>query len=430
MGARVLLVGSGGREHAIAWKLSQSRDVDAILVAPGNGGTHGLATNLSIEPTNIEAIVAAAREHRIDFYMATMDDPQPLGLVDRLRELGIPCYGPTAGAARIEASKAWSKQFMQRNGIPTPASRIFDRFDDAAAHVRSLGGVPLVVKASGLAAGKGAIVCDNGDEALAALEAIMVRREFGSAGDTVVIDERLYGWETSAHAFCDGRTARMMPFSSDHKRALDGDHGLNTGGMGACSPALRIDPNLAAQIRVDVVERTIAAMANEGVPFNGTLFPGLMITTDGVFVIEFNARFGDPEAQVLMPRLETDLFTIVEAASRGSLADVEITWSNEAAVGVVVASGGYPEHYTTGHAIHGLESVDPDVLVFHAGTSRRDGRVVTAGGRVLTVVGRGATIDDARRRAYDNVRRISFEGAHYRTDIAAAETAAASPVER
>lgn len=430
MGARVMLVGNGGREHAVAWKLRQSPDVDAVIVAPGNGGTAGIATNVPVPPTDIDGLVAAAKEQRVDFYMATMDDPQPLGLVDRLKAFGLPCYGPSAAAAQLEASKAWAKEFMARNSIPTGPSETFREYDEAATYIRSLHGKPVVVKASGLAAGKGAIVCDGESDALAALDAIMVRREFGVSGDTVVIDERLYGWEASAHAFCDGRTVRMMPFATDHKRALDGDRGLNTGGMGACSPSPDIDSGMERRIRVEVVERTIAAMEREGTPFNGTLFPGLMVTDDGMFVLEYNARFGDPETQVLMPRLESDLFAIVQAAADGRLETADIRWSERAAVGVVMASGGYPEKYTTGHEIHGLDRVDDDVLVFHAGTKLDGGRVVTNGGRVLTVVAMGTTLGEVRERAYDNVRRISFEGAHYRTDIAlgAEQAAGAGPV--
>ena len=422
MGARVLLAGMGAREHAIAWKLRQSPDVDAIYVAPGNAGTARVATNVPVSPRDIDGLVNAARELRIDFYLATMDDPQPLGLVDRLRERGLPCYGPTAAAAAIEASKAWAKQFMAGHGIATAPFRVFRDHAEAAAYVSGRAEGPLVVKASGLAAGKGALVCDDREGALAALHAIMVRRDFGEAGDEVVVEERLSGWETSAHAICDGRTAVLTPSATDYKRAHDGGGGLNTGGMGAVSPGLDVTPALTAAIEREVVAPVIAGMAATGRPYTGTLYPGLMITPDGMRVLEFNARFGDPEAQVLMARLESDLFALCRAAAEGNLAGAAVEWSDEHAVGVVLASGGYPGPYATGHRIKGLDDVDAGVHVFHAGTKEADGGVVTNGGRVLTVVARAPTLIQARERAYANARRIRFEGAFMRTDIAAATT--------
>lgn len=421
MGARVLLVGQGGREHAVAWKLRQSPEVDEIYVAPGNGGTSQVATNVPIGPRDIDGLVQAAADLNIDFYLATMDDPQPLGLVDRLRARGLPCYGPTADAAQIEASKAWSKQFMVDHGITTAFHRTFTEHREAVVYVESLPDGPLVVKASGLAAGKGALVCDDQEGALAALDLIMVKREFGASGDQVVIEECLQGWETSAHAICDGETAVMTPSSTDYKRALTGGHGLNTGGMGAYSPSADVTAEMNATIDRDVVQPTIAGMAALGRPFNGTLYPGLMVTEAGNYVLEYNARLGDPEAQILMLRLESDFFTICSAAAAGELASVDIDWSDEPAVGVVVASGGYPESYTTGHLIGGLDEIDEDVQVFHAGTKETPEGVVTNGGRVLTVTARGQTLAAARAKAYENARRITFEGAYMRTDIAQVE---------
>ena len=417
-GARVLLVGQGAREHAVAWKLRQSAEVEAIYVAPGNAGTAQVATNLPIGPRDIDALVEAAGELNIDLYLATMDDPQPLGLVDRLRARGFPCFGPTAAAAQLEASKAWAKQFMVDHGVRTARHRAFRDHGEAAAYVESLPEGPLVVKASGLAAGKGALVCDDREGALAALDAIMVKRAFGAAGEVALVEERLRGWETSAHAICDGTTAVLTPSATDYKRALMGDRGPNTGGMGACSPSVDVTPALTAAIDRDVVQPTIAGMAALGRPFNGALYPGLMITEDGNYVLEYNARLGDPEAQVLMMRLESDLFTICAAAAAGELASVDIEWSDEAAVGVVLASGGYPEAYPTGRLIEGLDAVDDDVQVFHAGTKETPEGVVTNGGRVLTVTARGPTLEAARTKAYDNARRISFEGASMRRDIA------------
>lgn len=418
MGSRVLLVGMGAREHAIAWKLRQSLHVDDLFVAPGNAGTARLATNLPFQPKDIEGIVKAARDHRVDFYLASMDDPQPLGLVDRLTAEGILCYGPTQAAAQLEASKAFSKQFMLENGIRTAAANVFSDYREACRHVESLPDRGVVIKASGLAAGKGVLVCNSNAEALEALDIAMVRRDFGSAGDTVLIEERLHGWETSAHAFCDGKTAVMFPFATDYKRAQDGDIGLNTGGMGSYAPAVDVDQAMADRIRREVVEPTIAGMAQRGAPFAGTLYPGLMVTDAGEYVIEYNARFGDPEAQVHMPRLESDLFEICKAAAEGRLHEVDVTWSPKAAVGVVCAAGGYPATYRIGQVIEGVDSVDADVQVFMAGAKDDERGLVTNGGRVFTVVATGDTVAEARAKAYDNVKRISFTDMQYRKDIA------------
>ena len=418
MGSRVLLVGAGGREHAIAWKLRQSPKVDEVFVAPGNAGTAEVATNLPIQPKNIDGLVKAAADNRIDFYLASMDDPQPLGLVDRLTAAGVLCYGPTKAAAQIESSKAWSKEFMVRNGIRTAKAQTFTDYRAACAYIESLNDAPVAVKASGLAAGKGVIVCNDGRDALEALDIIMVRRDVGSAGDAVLIEERLYGWETSAHAFCDGKTAVMMPFSSDYKRAQDGDIGLNTGGMGAYSPSAEVTPAIADQVRREIVEPTMRGMAELGAPYCGTLYPGLMSTTNGMYVIEYNARWGDPETQVLIPRLASDLFDVCHAAATGDLASADVRWSDDAAVGVVVASGGYPATYKMAYIIEGISDVDPGVMVFHSGTKQDVRGIVTNGGRVLTVVAAGPTVAAARAKAYDNVRRIHFADAFYRHDIA------------
>ena len=418
MSARVLLVGNGGREHAIAWKLAQSPAVREVFIAPGNAGTALVGTNVPVQPKDIDGIVKAARDLRIDFYLASMDDPQPLGLVDRLQAEGVLCYGPTAAAARIEASKAWAKEFMARHHIPTAVSRTFSDHAEAVAWVESLPEQRLWVKASGLAAGKGAVGCETGSIALKALRSMMVDGEFGDSGETVVIEQDMRGWETSAHAFCDGKVAVLWPFATDYKRALDGGEGMNTGGMGAYAPSKGVEAGLIAEIRGQVVDPVMRGMAEEGHPYNGTLYPGIMVTEDGPRIVEYNARSGDPETQVHMPRLESDLYEVVSAAARGELATIDVRWSADAAVGVVMAPGGYPGKYETGHPVSGLESVDPEVMVFHAGTRSEGGQVVTSGGRTLTVVALGKTIREARERAYDNVRRIQFKDAHYRTDIA------------
>ncbi len=418
MGARVLLVGMGGREHAVAWKLRQSPRVDDIFIAPGNAGTARCGTNLAVQPKDIDGLVRAAKQHGIDFYLATMDDPQPLGLVDRLQSQGILCYGPSAAAARLEASKAWAKQFMVERGIPTAIAETFTTYASARNYVESLPEQKLWVKASGLAAGKGAIGCNDLAEALNALDIVMVRRDFGSAGDTVVIEQDMPGWETSTHAFCDGKTAKLMPPSTDYKRAQDGDIGLNTGGVGAYSPSLRVDDALTARISREIVEPIMQGMRAIGAPYNGTLYPGIMVTPDGPKVVEVNARLGDPETQVLMPRLQSDLFEVCKAAAEGRLDEVEIRWSTDVAVGVVMASGGYPATYKLAYRIEGLDDVDADILVFHNGTRDDPRGLVTNGGRVLTVVAVAPTIEAARKKAYDNVARITFADAQYRRDIA------------
>ncbi|MFN8508228.1 MAG: phosphoribosylamine--glycine ligase [Dehalococcoidia bacterium] len=417
MGSKVLLVGMGAREHAVAWKLRQSPHVDEVFIAPGNAGTALVGTNIPVQPKDIDGLAKAAKAHGIDFYLATMDDPQPLGLVDRLTAEGILCYGPTKAAARLESSKEWSKEFMVRHGIRTATARSFTDYREACAYVESLNDRPCVVKSSGLAAGKGVIVCNGTRDALEALDIAMVRRDFGSAGDTVLIEQRLYGWETSCHAFCDGKTAAMMPFSTDYKRAQDGDKGLNTGGMGAYSPSKLVTKEMAEEVRREVVERTLAGMIAEGAPFSGTLFPGLMVSADGAYVLEYNARFGDPETQALMVRLESDLFEVCHAAAQQRLHEVEVRWKAEPAVGVVMCSAGYPATYKLGYVIRGLDAVDADVQVFHAGTKNDERGIVTNGGRVLTVVATGPTIEAARAKAYDNVRRIEYTDAYYRKDI-------------
>jgi phosphoribosylamine--glycine ligase len=418
MANRVLLVGGGAREHAVVWKLAQSPAVSELFIAPGNPGTAQLGTNIPVKPTDIDGLVAAAKSHRIDFYLSTMDDPQPLGLVDRLQAEGILCYGPSAAAARIEGSKAWAKAFMGRHGIPTSASETFTELAAATLYVESRPPQRLWVKASGLAAGKGAVGCDGHSAAIAALRSMLADHAFGASGDTVVIEDDMQGWETSAHAFCDGTRALLWPFSTDYKRALDGGEGLNTGGMGAYSPSQGIDDAFARNVQAKVVDPVLAGMASEGHPYNGTLYPGIMVTPEGPKIVEYNARFGDPESEVYMLRLESDLFAVADAAARGRLDTVDVRWSPEPAVCVVMTPGGYPGEYETGNVITGIESVDSDVQVFQAGTKLAGGRLVTSGGRTLVISARAPTIREARARVYDNIRRISFKDAHYRTDIA------------
>lgn len=421
----VLVVGGGSREHALTWKLAGSPRIGQLFVAPGNAGTAGIARNLPVAAMDFEALHRAVTEHRIDLVVVGPEDPLAAGLVDFMTERGVLAYGPTRAAAQIEASKSFAKELMQRAGIPSAAYRSFDRADAALGWLSELeaeGALPPVVKADGLAAGKGVTVAASFDEAREAVRAAMVEGAFGASGSRVVLEERLTGTEVSAHAFCDGERAVPMVFACDYKRVGDHDQGPNTGGMGVYSPPGFVDPALAEQINTAITQATVAAMAAAGHPYRGTLYPGLMITASGPRVIEFNCRFGDPETQVLIPRLDSDLLPVLEACARGSLAGVDVRWSERAAVGVVLASGGYPGPYTTGLPITGLDAVDPDILVFHAGTTLAgDGAVLTNGGRVLTVVATAPTLAEARERVYDNARRIHFPGVHYRTDIALRE---------
>jgi len=424
----VLLIGGGGREHAIAWKLRQSPRLTDLHVAPGNAGTAEIAHNIDLPiprtaasegevDTYLDAATKLARELGVDLVFVAPDDPLAWGLVDRLEAAGVPAFGPTKAAAAIESSKAWSREFMARHGIAQPASETFDDLGAARDYVGAAR-TPVVVKADGLTAGKGAIVTDTVEEALAALEELIAKRSLGEAGRRVVIQERLTGREVSAHAFTDGRTVASMPLSCDHKAVFDGGRGPNTGGMGVYSPPWWADAAIEEAIRTRITEAAVAGMAADGRPFRGVIYPGVMVTDAGPVVIEFNARMGDPETQALLPRLKSDLLEIVWAVVNGRLDEVAIDWEANASVCVVLASGGYPGSYRTGLPITGVDGVDANVQVFHAGTRRdEDGRLVTSGGRVLSVVATGATLAAARAKAYRNVERVRFEGVHYRRDI-------------
>ncbi|MXW34223.1 MAG: phosphoribosylamine--glycine ligase [Chloroflexi bacterium] len=420
MSTNVLLLGSGGREHAIAWKLAQSPDLGALTSAPGNAGTAQYGENLdALDIDNPQAVVEAAASVRADLVVIGPEAPLARGVADALTAEGVPVFGPSMSAAEIEWSKAFAKELMAEAGIATGRAAMFEDFDMAVAFAHSRGG-SCVVKADGLAAGKGVVVCDTTDEAIAAIEASMMDRAFGDAGARVLIEERLHGPETSAHAFTDGTTVAHMPFSCDHKPVFDGDEGPNTGGMGVYSPPGWLTDDDASRIEREVTERAVAALAASGREYRGALYPGMMLTSSGPKVIEFNCRLGDPEAEALLPRLTSDLLAICDGVAHGRLAEVPVEWDDDATVGVVMASGGYPGSYETGQPITGVEDVDEDVQVFLAGARLdADGTLQTAGGRVLCVVAKAPTLGEARERAYDNVRRIDFEGAHYRTDIAA-----------
>jgi len=426
---RVLLIGSGGREHAIAWKLLQSPRLTRLFVAPGNGGTAQIAENVdlrlppsSASAAEIEAYLSAAvrlaRELRVDLAFVAPDDPLAWGLVDAFAGAGIAAFGPSRTAARLEASKSWAKDLMRRHAVPHTPTKSFDDSEAAKAYVRGARGA-LVVKADGLAVAKGAIVTSTTEEALAAIDEL---RALGEAGKRLTIEPRVMGREVSGHGFSDGGTIAVMPLSCDHKAVFDGNRGPNTGGMGVYSPPWWASPALSDEITQQVLERLVRGMAAEGAPFRGVVYPGVFVTDEGLQVFECNARFGDPETQALLVRLESDLLEIVMACLDGKLSQVRVAWSERPSVVVVMASSGYPGAYSTGVPIHGLDAVDSDVVIFHAGTRRReDGALVTAGGRVLGVTATGPTLEAARAKAYDNVARISFDGAHYRRDIALRE---------
>jgi len=425
---KVLVVGSGGREHALVWKLAQSPHVTRLWCAPGNAGiaTERLARNgelvecVSLGAEDLPNLVTFAKEKRIGLTVVGPDNPLALGLVDLFQANGLRAWGPNRKAAQFEASKAFSQAFMEKHGIPTARSGVFDESGAAKTFASSLGG-RCVVKADGLALGKGVLLCANVDEAERAVDEVMVKKAFGSAGSKVVIQELLEGIEISLHALCDGRTAKLFPGSQDHKRALDGNQGLNTGGMGTYSPVPFLSDSKLTKIGESILGPWLSGCAAEGIDFRGILYPGLMLTKSGPKVLEFNARFGDPETQVYLTRLESDLLELLDASTEVKLAPLGLEWSSLASVCVVMASAGYPGSYTKGKAIRGLEEAAqlPRVKVFHAGTARSGDGIVTNGGRVLGVTAWDVDLRSARALAYEAVGRIQFEGAHFRRDIAA-----------
>ncbi len=415
---KVLVVGGGGREHTIIWKLSQNRKISELYCAPGNGGISSLAVCVPIKATDIEGIVNFSKENSIDFVMVAPDDPLVAGMVDALQEAGIRAFGPVKAAAIIEGSKSFSKDLMKKYGIPTAGYEVFHSSEVASSYLDTCS-APVVVKADGLALGKGVIIAQSIDEAKAAVKNIMEDKVFGEAGSKVVIEEYIQGPEVSILAFTDGKTVVPMVSSQDHKRVFDKDQGPNTGGMGTFSPSLIYDQKLAAQCMTEIFLPTVEAMNKEGRKFKGILYFGLMITGDGPKVIEYNARFGDPETQVVLPRLKTDLLEIFDAIIDERLSDIKIEWSDNAAVCVIAASGGYPGKYATGLEISGLKAAEDqeNTIVFHAGTTCADGRFYTAGGRVLGVTAVEEDMDRAIAKAYAGIEKIKFEGMHYRKDI-------------
>lgn len=419
---KVLVVGSGGREHALCWALAASPLVEEVVCAPGNAGIAAEARCVRVQADEIEGLIDLARAERADLVVVGPELPLVLGLVDRLRAIGVKAFGPTAAAARLEGSKAFAKAFCARHGIPTAAFRTFGKGErDAALAFVEAKGAPLVVKADGLAAGKGVVVAAAVGEAVAAVEAAFAGA-FGAAGETLVVEEFLEGEEASLFALCDGRTALEIGTAQDHKRAFDGDQGPNTGGMGAYSPAPRLDAPTVERVMAEIVRPTLAGMAAEGAPFAGILYAGLMLTAAGPKLVEYNVRFGDPECQVVLPRLMSDLAPLLLGAVDGVLDRMSLRWYPLRALTVVLASRGYPGAYAKGTEIRGLEALagDPDLLVFHAGTrSTPDGRLLADGGRVLNVTGLGATLAEARERAYAAVDRVDWPEGFCRRDIGA-----------
>ena len=415
---KVLVIGGGGREHAVCKKLSESKDVTQILCAPGNAGIAQVARCIpEVKATDIEGLVALAKKEKVDFVCVTPDDPLALGCVDRLEEEGIPAFGPTAYAAQMEASKIFSKNLMRKYGIPTAKCEIFTEMDKALAYLDTQE-APIVVKADGLALGKGVVVAATIEEAKNAVIEMMEGGKFGKSGARVLIEECMVGREVTVLCFCDGKTIRPMPASQDHKRVFDGDKGPNTGGMGAFAPSPLYTEEIAERTEKEILLPTLNAMNSEGFTFKGVLYVGLMLTKDGPKVVEYNARFGDPETQVVLPLLESDLFAIMRAVREGRLAETDIRWKKESAACIVLASGGYPGKYESGKLISGLEDAETaGATVYHAGTKKTDAGYVTAGGRVLGVTALGDTLADAVHSAYAAAEKIHFEGAHMRRDI-------------
>ena len=415
---KVLVVGGGGREHALVRKIKESKKVDEIFCTPGNGGISYDAKCFDVAATDIDGVVNLAKEIKADLVVVAPDDPLVAGMVDALNEAGFKTFGPRANAAIIEGSKVFSKELMQKYNIPTAEYKVFDNAEEAIDYIKERNEFPTVIKADGLALGKGVIIPENLDDAIAGVKEIMEDKIFGASGNNIVVEEFLTGPEVSVLAFTDGKCVKPMVSSMDHKRALDGDKGLNTGGMGTVSPNPYYTQEVAKECMDKIFMPTINAMNNEGRTFKGCLYFGLMITPKGPKVIEYNCRFGDPETQVVLPRLKTDIVDIFEAIDNETLSDLDVEWSDDACACVIMASGGYPKSYPKGIEIKGLSNGQLDgVTVYHAGTKLENGKLVTSGGRVLGVTALGDTLENALKKSYDAVEKIHFEGAHYRRDI-------------
>src|SRR5881396_1350628 len=416
---KILVVGSGGREHALVWKLRQSPHTERIFCAPGNAGTGEIAENVAIPTSDLQALVRFAKENRVDLTVVGPDDPLAAGIVDLFTSEKLRAFGPNKSAARIESSKIFAKELMRTQKIPTAEARTFSNSSEAVHYCERLR-FPIVIKADGLALGKGVVIAADTVAARSTIDDMMNQARFGDAGRRIIIEEFLHGTECSLHALVDGKNYLLLESARDHKRALDGDQGPNTGGMGAFSPANNWNTKLQLRFDTEIMKPLLRGLIEQSVTFRGLLYPGLIITSDGPRVLEFNCRFGDPETQALLPRMKSDLLPLLEATIDGKIESYTIDWDERATVTVVLASAGYPGKYETGKAISGLDDATKlqDVQIFHAGTKRDNGEVRTSGGRVLGVTALGSTIEDARERAYDVVSRIHFDNCHYRRDIA------------
>ena len=416
---KLLVVGSGGREHAVIRKLKENKEIEKIWCAPGNGGISAEAECVDIKATDKENMVKFAKENGVNFCIVTPDDPLALGMVDDMEAEGIPCFGPKKNAAIIEASKAFSKDLMQKYHIPTADYQTFDDAKEALKYIEEKNTFPVVIKADGLALGKGVLICETLDDAKTAVREMMVEHIFGKSGNTVVVEEFMTGPEVSVLAFTDGNVVKPMISSMDHKRVNDNDEGLNTGGMGTIAPSPYYTKDIANVCMETIFLPTIKALKEEGRTFKGCLYFGLMLTPNGPKVVEYNCRFGDPETQVVLPLLESDLYTIMRACHDGTLADVDVKWSDEACACVVEASGGYPVKYEKGYEIHGLDAdgQHEGVLIYHAGTKKENGKYYTNGGRVLGITAKGTNLQEALDKAYAVVQEVGFDKMHYRTDI-------------
>ncbi len=415
---KILVVGSGGREHTIVWKLKQSPLADKIYCAPGNAGISELAECVPIGAMEFDKLISFAKENTIDYTVIGMDDPLAGGIVDAFEKEGLKVFGPRQNAAILESSKAFSKDLMKKYNIPTASYEVFDDYEAAKEYLQKQS-MPIVLKADGLALGKGVLICKTLEEAEQALKEMMKEHKFGSAGNKIVIEEFLEGPEVSILSFCDGKTIIPMVSAQDHKRAFDNDKGLNTGGMGTFSPSKFYTEEMAKNCMETIFQPTVDAMIKENRKFVGIIYFGLMYTKNGMKVIEYNARFGDPETQVILPRLKTDLLEIMLACTNGTLDEINIEWYDNAAVCVILASGGYPVSYEKGYTITGLEEIakKENTIVFHSGTAKKDGKFITSGGRVLGITGIGNTIEEAIQTAYEGVKIVDFDKKHFRTDI-------------
>lgn len=413
---KILVVGGGGREHAICWKLNGEKNVEKVYCAPGNPGIAQVAECVNIADSDIDALVKFAKENKIDITVVGPEVPLVMGITDAMEAEGLKVFGPNKKCAQLEGSKAFSKDFMIRHNLPTAKYKEYTDIDEAIADIDNYG-YPVVIKADGLAAGKGVVIPENREDAIATLKEMMSDKKFGDAGDKIVIEEFLEGIETSILAFVDHNTIVPMVSAKDHKKVNNGETGLNTGGMGTFSPSEIYTDELAKDIKENILNKTLEGFQKEGLDFKGILFVGLMITKEGPKVLEYNVRFGDPETQSVLFRLETDLSEIIAAVIDNKLSDIDIKYSDEHAICVMLTSGGYPESYEKGKVITGLDNLDQDIVVFHSGTKLVDGNIVTNGGRVIGITTKAKTVKEAGEKVYENIKKINFEGMHYRTDI-------------